>query len=81
MGPPEVAIIKNAGMYTVAVLAAQQWMPSVMRFLMNRSLKDDKRLRKSLNRIYKYLTKKDRAGVLMPRAEPILMACLSEVYA
>ena len=25
MGPPEVATVKNAGMYTVAALAAQQW--------------------------------------------------------
>ena len=81
MGPPTVLTVKDAGLYTVAALSAHKWIPSVMRFLTNRYVKDDKRLQKSLYRMYKYLTEEDRAEVTKPETESLMMASLKAAYA
>ena len=81
MGPPAVLTVRDAGLYTVAALSAQKWIPSVMRFLTNWYLKDDKRLQKSLYCMYKYLSEEDRAEVAKPEAESLMMASLKVAYA
>ncbi|KAL9637421.1 MAG: hypothetical protein Q9164_002193 [Protoblastenia rupestris] len=73
--------ILNVAVVAVAALSAQKWIPSVMRFLTNWYLKDDKRLQKSLYRMYKYLTEEDRAEITKPEAESLMMASLKAAYA
>jgi pimeloyl-ACP methyl ester carboxylesterase len=81
IGPPAVLTVRNAGLYTVAVLSAQRWIPSMVRYLMNWYLEDDRRLQKNLNRMYDYLTEEDRAEVSTLGAEPLIMASLKAAYA
>lgn len=80
IGPPAVLTVKNAGWYTVAMLALQTWTPSLVRVLTNWSLGSDERLEKQLNFAYKFLKEEDRATISSPEAQSNIIAILKEAY-
>ena len=81
MGPPAVATIKDAGLYTVTVLSTTKYFPGFVRWFMNWCLKSEKRFQRSLRSALMYMSDEDRAELAKPGWEAEAMAVLKVAYA
>ncbi|KAL8966911.1 MAG: hypothetical protein Q9183_003158, partial [Haloplaca sp. 2 TL-2023] len=81
MGPPPVLTIRDAGFYTVYALKMMTYLPSLMRFFINMSVKDEATLNKNYQYLMKYLTEEDRAEIGGPDSQRLAVKCLKEAYA
>ncbi|KAH9208318.1 Alpha/Beta hydrolase protein [Leptodontidium sp. 2 PMI_412] len=81
IGPPEVLTVRKAGLYTVVALGINKWLPSIPRYAMIWTQKDNRRIEKSLDMHYKYMTDEDRVFIKPAKDRPVLMAILKAAYA
>ncbi|KAL8869558.1 MAG: hypothetical protein Q9174_004188 [Haloplaca sp. 1 TL-2023] len=80
MGPPPVLTLKDAGLYTVYVMNMMTYLPRLMRFFINMSVKDGAVLNKNYQHMMKYLTEEDRAEIGDPESQRLGVKSLMEAY-
>lgn len=81
MAPPAVLTLKDAGLYTMAVLWMRKWAPSPMRWFCNWSLASEQRIKSQLGYMLWMLPKSERETLGTPEAMDMIVKHLQEAYA